>query len=289
MATGRVMLITGCSSGFGEAAALHCARAGERVFASVRDLAHGAGLLAVAEAEGLALELVELELTDAASCERAVASVLERAGRLDALVNNAGKVLYAAVEETAEDEVASLFDVNLHGPLRMIRAALPAMRAQGSGSIVNVSSVSAVVNLPFSGIYGATKWALEGMSQALWLEVAPFGIRVAVVEPAGFGTAIADKAVPTALPQEGSPYWEGTLRARAASRAANEAEPDLTPVAEAVHAAAFGDDRRFRWPVGMHAHMLTDLTRGLHDVELLDALSTGFRAAFEELSTRDPS
>jgi NAD(P)-dependent dehydrogenase (short-subunit alcohol dehydrogenase family) len=281
------MLVTGCSSGFGEAAALYCARAGERVFATVRDLDHGSGLLATAAAEGLALELVELELTDGVSCDRAVATVLERAGRLDALVNNAGRVLYAAIEETAEDEVAGLFDVNVHGPLRMIRAALPAMRAQGSGSIVNVSSVNAIVNLPFSGIYGATKWALEGMSQALWLEVAPFGIRVAVVEPAGFGTAIADKAVATALPHEGSPYWEGTLRARAASRAANEASPDLTPVAEAVHAAAFGEDRRFRWPVGTHADMLGALTRTLDDVELLDALSTGFRAAFEHLS-REP-
>lgn len=280
---GRVALVTGCSSGFGAATALYCARRDVRVFATVRSFARGDALLEQARAEGLPIELLELEVTDQLACERAAAEVLERAGHIDALVNNAGRVLYAAVEETSGAEAEELFAVNLHGPLNLIRAVLPSMRARGSGAIVNVSSVNAIVNLPYSGIYGATKWALEALSQALWLELAPFGIRVAVVQPAGFGTAIADNAVPTSLPQPDSPYWAGLVRARAASRAANEAAPDLTPVAAAIHDAAFGEDRRFRRPVGAHADLLIELRAGLDDVELLDALGSGVRAAIERL------
>jgi short-subunit dehydrogenase len=149
---------------------------------------------------------------------------------------------------------------------------------------VNVSSVNGLVNLPFSGIYGATKWALEAVSQALWLELAPYGIRVAVVQPAGFDTAIADNAVPVSLPTPASPYWDGLERARQSSRAANEANPDLTPVAEAIWAAAFGPERRFRWPVGIHAELLTDLTRQRFDIDLLDTLHGGIRAALDEVA-----
>lgn len=287
MADEPTLLITGCSSGFGRASALHCARRGIRVFATVRSFERATALREDAAAEGLAIELIELDVTDPAGCERAVATVIDRTGRLDALVNNAGRVLYAPIEETSPDEVEAIMAVNLHGPLHLIRAALPSMRAQRSGAIVNVSSVNGIVNLPFSGIYGASKWALEAVSQALWLEVAAFGIRVAVVQPAGFGTAIADNALPPSIPQPGGPYWEGLNRARAASRAANDSAPDLSPVAEAIFEAAFGSDQLFRRPVGPHAEMLTELCRGLGDVELLDAVSGGVRAALERLRAAD--
>ena len=145
-----VAIITGCNSGFGRAAALLFARRGCRVYATVRRAERGAELAEEAAAEGHPLDPVVLDVTDEVSCQRAVEGIVADAGRLDVLVNNAGRVMYAAVEETTDDEVRSLFDTNFFGSLNMIRAVLPTMRARGSGVLVTVSSVNGIVNLPYS-------------------------------------------------------------------------------------------------------------------------------------------
>jgi NAD(P)-dependent dehydrogenase (short-subunit alcohol dehydrogenase family) len=268
-----VVLVTGAGGGIGQASALYIARQGHRVFGSVRNPESARFLTEVAHSAGVEVEPVELDVTDAAACERAVARVGERAGSVEVLVNNAGRVMYAPVEETTDAEARALLDVNLLGALRMIRAVLPGMRAARRGTIVNVSSVNAIVNLPFSGMYGATKRALEGLSESLALELAAFGIRVRVVEPSGYKTSIVENALVPELPGPSSPYWDGLQRMREASRATNDLAPDLTPVAEAIHAAAFDDRPELRRPVGLHAPQVARMRRELDDVALFAELA----------------
>ena len=176
------ILITGCSSGFGLLSAAHFARKGDRVFATLRDLARGLELERIRQAEDLAIEILQLDVLDSSSVEAAVKRA-EADGPIDALINNAGIEVRGSIEDISEQEARLQFDTNVHGALRMIRAVLPGMRQRGSGTIVNISSIGGLVGRPFGGLYAATKHALEAISEALYFEVQPFGVRVAVVEP----------------------------------------------------------------------------------------------------------
>jgi NAD(P)-dependent dehydrogenase (short-subunit alcohol dehydrogenase family) len=196
-----------------------------------------------------------------------VDAVLEAAGRIDVLVNNAGRVLIAPVEETGDNETRAVFETNFFGALNMIRRVLPTMRQQGSGTIVNVSSVSAVMPAPFYGMYAATKHALEAVSEALWVEVAPFGIRVVIVEPGNYRTRILEHALPADRFNEASPYWSsyrGVMEAardlyRQFPQAARVGDPN--EVAEAILDAVRADDSALRRAVGADAEMMQQLDR----------------------------
>ncbi len=181
----RVWLVTGCSSGIGRTLAAAALEAGDCVAASARDAASLVDLVAAHPERSLALEL---DVTDAGQASRAVAATERRFGRIDVLVNNAGYGYLAAIEEGEEAEVRRLFDTNFFGPVSMIKAALPGMRARRSGHVVNVSSMAGLVANPGTGYYSASKFALEGLSEALSRELAPFGIRVTAVEPGPFRT-----------------------------------------------------------------------------------------------------
>ena len=177
------------------------------------------------------------------------------------------------IDESDPDAWWDVVAQNLRSSHLTARAVLPGMRAARRGTIVNVSSVNAIVNLPFSGMYGATKRALEGLSESLALELAAFGIRVRVVEPSGYKTSIVENALVPELPGPSSPYWDGLQRMREASRATNDLAPDLTPVAEAIHAAAFDDRPELRRPVGLHAPQVARMRRELDDVALFAELA----------------
>jgi NAD(P)-dependent dehydrogenase (short-subunit alcohol dehydrogenase family) len=183
--TSRVWFISGASSGFGRAIAEAALDRGERVVVAARDVDRLAGL---AEAEGAFA--VTLDVTDAGQRERAVAAALERFGRIDVLVNNAGRTQVGAVEETTEAELRSLFELHFFAPAALTRMVLPHMRAQGGGAIVQMSSVGGQITAPGFGAYCATKFALEGLTQALHDEVASFGIRTVTVEPGAFRTGL---------------------------------------------------------------------------------------------------
>ncbi|MCB9665366.1 MAG: SDR family NAD(P)-dependent oxidoreductase [Alphaproteobacteria bacterium] len=183
-----VVLVTGCRSGFGLLVAVEAARRGHTVYAGLRDLDTAGDLRAAAE--GLDVRPVQLDVTVAAEREAVVAAILAEHGRLDALVNNAGRALGGPLETLDEDELRDLIDVNVMAPWALCKAVLPAMRAQGEGVIVNISSVSGLMAMPGLGAYATSKYALEGMSEALWHEVAPFGVRVVLVEPGPFKTDI---------------------------------------------------------------------------------------------------
>lgn len=190
---GKSILITGTSSGFGNLASTHFARAGAKVFATMRNLPRPEAetLRRVARDERLDLHVLALDVTRPDEVVAAVREAERIAGRgLDVVVNNAGIGLSGPVEFQDERAMAEMFDTNVHGPQRVARAALPGMRARRGGLIINVSSQLGRVLVPNLGVYSATKFALEAMSEQMAYELAPRGIEVTIIQPGGFPTRI---------------------------------------------------------------------------------------------------
>ncbi len=174
MTTTQTWLITGASGGLGLALVKAALMAGHQVVATTRG--------PTMPVEDPRLTVLQLDPSDRVACQRSVQEAIRISGRIDVLVNNAGYGLVGAVEEVAEEEARAILEVDLLGPLWMTQAVLPAMRAQGSGHIVQISSVGGVGAMPFLGLYNAAKWGLEGFSEALAGEVGRFGIRVTIAE-----------------------------------------------------------------------------------------------------------
>jgi NAD(P)-dependent dehydrogenase (short-subunit alcohol dehydrogenase family) len=253
-----VVLITGCSSGFGERAALTFARQGHTTFATARSLERAAPLQEKAEAEKLDLHLLRLDVRDEESVDAAVAEIVEREGRIDICINNAGVELRGPIEDCSDDEVILQFDTNVFGLLRVIRAVLPTMRAQHSGVIVNISSIAGLVARPFAGLYSASKHAVEAITESLHFELAAFGIRVAAVEPGQFETELGANAIVAARFTEDSPYRAAADRLDVAVRRlapdGKPAPPDV--VADAIVAIAEDEGASLRHPIGSDAELI---------------------------------
>ena len=184
-----VWFITGCSTGFGRQIAKSVLGRGYRAVVTSR---HKDDIRDLAEL-GDAL-ILKLDVTDRSQAEKAVKAAEDHYGAIDVLVNNAGIGYFAAVEESSELEVRKMFDVNVFGLSRMIHLALPGMRKRRQGFIVNLSSIGGLRSFPALGYYNATKFAVEGLSEALWQEVEPLGIKVMLVEPSGFRTDWAGRS-----------------------------------------------------------------------------------------------
>ena len=202
--TDRVALVTGASTGIGRATATLLADRGYRVFGTSRDgrVPHGAPFA-----------MVPLELSSAASVERCVAEVLERAGRIDVLFNNAGFGVVGAVEETTDEQAQAQLEVFLFGPHRLTRAVLPHMRARGSGHILMMSSSASTLAIPFAGLYSAGKFAMAGYTEALRHEVRGFGIGVTYLEATFIRTDAADDALITRANPAYNPWRDRAVRA----------------------------------------------------------------------------
>jgi NAD(P)-dependent dehydrogenase (short-subunit alcohol dehydrogenase family) len=222
----KTWFITGASRGFGREWATAALERGDRVAATARDLS---ALDELVGRFGDAIVPLQLDVTDRAADFAAVATAHERLGRLDVVVNNAGYGQFGMIEELSEAELRAQLETNLFGAFWVTQAALPFLRAQGSGHIVQVSSIGGITAFRNVGAYHASKWALEGFSQALAQEVADFGIHVTLVEPTGFDT---DWAGPSARHATPMPEYE-PVRARAASERASR-----TPVKGDPHASA---------------------------------------------------
>jgi NAD(P)-dependent dehydrogenase (short-subunit alcohol dehydrogenase family) len=186
--TRKIWFITGASSGFGRAFAEHALARGHDVVATARDVAPLAALAATAPERVLA---VTLDVTRPAEAEAAVEAAVARFGRIDVLINNAGYGVVGAFEETSDAELRAQMETNFFGAMNVIRAALPRLRAQKGGAIVNISSLGGQLSFAGFSAYSATKFAIEGVSEALAQEVAPFGIKVLIVEPGQFRTNLA--------------------------------------------------------------------------------------------------
>jgi NAD(P)-dependent dehydrogenase (short-subunit alcohol dehydrogenase family) len=189
----RVWFITGASSGFGRSIAEEALARGEKVVATARRPETIGDLAGTTDERVLA---VKLDVTNAAQRQSAIDAAIERFGRIDVLVNNAGRTQVGAVEETTEEELRGLFELHFFAPVALTAAVLPIMRAQGGGVIVQMSSVGGQVTAPGFGVYCATKFALEGLTETLAEEVVPFGIRCLIVEPGAFRTELFSSGGP---------------------------------------------------------------------------------------------
>ncbi|NUR22610.1 oxidoreductase [Frateuria sp.] len=261
MATSLVWFITGASSGFGDAFARHALARGYRVVATARDTGKLAALVAQAPERVLALPL---DVTREGDAEAAVAAAVERFGRIDVLVNNAGYGIVGAVEETPADELRAQMETNFFGSAAVIRAALPVLRAQRTGAIVNMSSMGGQMSFAGFGAYSASKFALEGLSEALAAEVAPLGIKVLIVEPGAFRTNLAGAAMKHMPELDAYRDTVGGTRAFARSMHATQAG-DPMKAAQAIDEALRAERTPLRLQLGQDA---LDAVRG-HAEQLL--------------------
>jgi NAD(P)-dependent dehydrogenase (short-subunit alcohol dehydrogenase family) len=242
-------LVTGASSGIGRAIALRLTARGLQVFGTSRQVGDGS--------RSSTFETLPLDVRSEQSVKLGIEAILARTGRLDVLVNNAGYALTGAAEETSIEEAQAQFDTNFFGVVRVVNAALPAMRKAGGGKIVNVGSLAGLTAIPFMSFYTATKFALEGYSESLWHELRPFGIFVSLVEPEFVHTKLAAGAVTASriLPE----YDGGRRRALAAVD--RSVKDGIAPERVAARVLEIVDDPapRLRYPVGREATWLPRL------------------------------
>ena len=269
-----VWLITGCSTGFGRQLAKILVERGYRVIATARDPETLSDIVARNAETALALKL---DVTKHAEIEAAVTETRRSFGRIDVLVNNAGYGYLAAVEEGEDADIRAMFDTNFFGLAAMTRAVLPVMRAQKSGAIVNISSMGGFIGFPGSGYYAATKFAVEGLSESLSKEVAPFGIRVLIVEPGPFRTDWAGRSLKT--PKRPIVAYEETAiaRRRQIQGYSGDQPGDPLRAAEAIIATVERDNPPLRLPLGGFAYdaMGAELEALRKEYEGLEAIARG--------------
>ncbi len=235
----KVILVTGASSGLGHGIAKMLAANGHHVFGTARTPRAAAG----ADFNTLTLDVTQDE--SVAAC---VAEVLRAAGRIDAVINNAGFGIAGAIEDTSPGEAQAQFETNFFGLHRVCRAVLPHLRAQRTGTIINMSSLAGRIPLPFQGFYSATKFAIEAYTESLRMEVRSFGISVSMIEPGDFATAFTANRRMTQETIPGSPYYERAMRAIEIMAHDEQANRDLSPVIAAVETILQSRRPSLRYP-----------------------------------------
>ncbi len=259
----KVALVTGTSTGIGESTALHLARGGYTVYASMRNPAAGQGLVDAASTENLALTVLRQDVCDSESNQQAVEQIVSEAGTIDVLVNNAGIGGGAAFEETPTQKLREVMETNFFGAVDLTQRALPYMREQGSGCVVNVTSVSGLMAFSPQMPYAASKWALESVSEVLAMEMQPFGVRVALIEPGVILTPIFEKS--DMAPSPDSPYLKFYERMLKVFEANLKTPTMPITVAESIQNAIETDDPKLRYLVGPDAVSLMAGRRGMAD------------------------
>ena len=260
----QTVLITGSNSGIGRATAELLAGRGYRVIATMRNVEKGRDLAEAATSNGWDLALVPLDVRS----DESVREAFRQAGEVDVLVNNAGFEVWGPIEEMTTADLADQFETNVYGPFRCISAVLPAMRERGRGVIVNVSSVAGRVAGPLNGLYAASKFALEALSESLHFECGHFGVRVHIIEPGGVETAFASnrRLVGAAAGDESSPYrplvtqWQEAIGRLAADTGRSQAGAVAEVILEAIEK---GDKPRY--PAGADAQMVLMARRQMDD------------------------
>jgi len=266
----KVVLITGASSGIGQACARHLARRGYQVFGTSRR--------PQPEAEE-PFEMIPMDVTDEDSVRQGVATVLARAGRLDAVVNNAGFGFGGSVEDTSIDEARELFETNFFGMLRVCRAVLPHMRERRAGTIVNVSSLAGLISQPFVGMYCATKFAVEGVTEALRMEVRPFGIHVVMIEPGDTQTGFTANRRRTQASQAASPYADSMQRVLAVIELDEKTGCSPEAAARTLERVLRSRSPRLRYPVANASQRFAAAARKLMPAGLFERLLTQYYRA----------
>jgi NAD(P)-dependent dehydrogenase (short-subunit alcohol dehydrogenase family) len=267
-----VTVVTGANSGIGRAIAVHLAKQGHDVYGTVRDVGRAKKLQMMAEAAGVEVHLVALDVADDESVTRGLQEVLDEAGRVDVLVNNAGVGGNATVEDCSPAAMLAVMNVNLCGALRCIRHLAPQMRERGSGTIVNITSATGKFVSVAQAPYVASKWAFEGMSEELAFELAPFGIRVVIIEPGVTKSAIFAKNIDV---PGGSDAYEPAYRRMLEFYAAGiPVATDPFEVAELIDHAIMTDSPQLRYACSWGGRELIEGRSNLSD-EAFVALGGG--------------
>jgi NAD(P)-dependent dehydrogenase (short-subunit alcohol dehydrogenase family) len=241
----KIVLITGASSGIGLACARH--------LSCTDNVVVGTSRRPDAARERLGetpFPLIGMDTSDEASVNAGVAKILSEHGRVDVLINNAGYGIAGSVEDTSTDEARRILETNVLGPLRVCRAVLPTMRVRRAGLIVNVSSLAGRIGLPFQGLYSATKFALEGLTEALRMEVKPFGVRVVLIEPGDFRTPFTDHRLRVNGSSDDPTYGERFRRALTVAEHDERNGADPSIIARLVERLIEVRHPRVRYPVG---------------------------------------
>ncbi len=260
----QVILITGASSGIGEVCARHLHSAGHRVYGAGRRFQ---------KQSPLAFETILMDVNRDEDVQAGIERIAEREGRLDVVVNCAGVGISGPIEETSIEEARALFETNFFGTVRVCRAALPLMRGQGSGLIINVSSIGGLISIPFQGFYSASKFAIEGLTEALRTEVMAFGIRVVLVEPGDFKTPFQERRPKSAASEKSTAYADGFGKVLAAVEKDEMNGHDPISIARLMERIIRNPSPRLRYTVGPSFQRLSPRLKAVFPHKLTEWLT----------------
>ena len=263
----KVALVTGSSSGIGFETSLALARNGYHTFATMRNLGKDQKIKQIIEKEDLSVEILELDVDNEESVNRAIKTVSEKKGRIDVLVNNAGYGMWGTVEDESIDEFKEQFETNFFSIIRLIQKVAPIMRKQSSGNIVNISSVAGRIGFPVSPAYISSKFALEGLSESLRFELMPFGINVIIIEPGVIKTNFFDSMKLSEKSQQDSTYKEITDKVISGVKMMAEMGTHPKEVANVV-IKTLGEEKPLpRYVIGNDAMMFLEAKKMKTDIE----------------------
>jgi NAD(P)-dependent dehydrogenase (short-subunit alcohol dehydrogenase family) len=267
---GIVSVVTGANSGIGRATALHLASIGHEVYGTVRDVAKADKLMGMAKAQGVEMNLVTVDVADDQSVKTGIAEILKNAGRVDVLVNNAGVGGNSVAEECPIELYASVMNVNLYGGIRCIQAVLPGMRERKSGTIVNVTSIVGRLAALAQSPYVTSKWAFEGLSEGLAQELAPFGIRVAIIQPGVTKSAIFAKNIDN--PNQTGAYDDHYRRMFQFYATGYANATDALEVGKVIEHAITTENPKLRYPCSWGGEVIIEGRKNLSDEAWIDIM-----------------
>jgi len=263
----KVAVVTGTSSGIGFETALALAREGYYTYATMRDTTKSDKIKELGQKENLNIDVLELDVDDENSVKTAIQKILEQKQRIDVLVNNAGWGLWGCVEDVSVDEFKAQFDTNFFSIIRLIQEVGPTMRKQGSGTIVNISSVVGRIGFPASPAYISSKFALEGLSESLRFELAPFGVNVVIIEPGVIKTNFMKNMRMAEKSESDTVYRDITVKVVSGVKMMAEMGTHPKEVADTIVKAVKDEKPLPRYIVGNDASMFLEAKKSKTDIE----------------------
>jgi len=263
----KIAVVTGSSSGIGFETSLALAREGYFTYATMRNLGKAEEIKKISENEGLPLKVIELDVDNEQSAENAIKSIIDEKERIDVLVNNAGWGLWGTAEDVSLDEFREQFETNFFSVVRIIQKVAPVMRKQGSGNIVNISSVAGRIGFPVSTAYISSKFALEGLSESIRFELGQFGVNVIIIEPGVIKTKFFDSMRTAKKADEGETYRDITHKVVTGVKMMAEMGTPPKEVANVIINAIKQEKPLPRYIVGNDAMMFLEAKKMKTDIE----------------------
>ena len=263
----KIAVVTGASSGIGFETALTLAREGYYTYATMRDTTKSDKIKEICQKDDLKISVLELDVDDENSIKTAIKKILDEKQRIDVLVNNAGWGLWGCVEDVSIDEFKKQFETNFFSVIRLVQEVGPSMRTQGSGKIINISSVAGRIGFPASPAYISSKFALEGLSESLRLEMAPFGVDVIIIEPGVIKTNFFNPVNLAKKSESGTAYKDITVKVISGVKMMAEMGTPPKEVADAIIKSINDDKPLPRYIVGNDASMFLEAKKSKTDIE----------------------